>query len=326
MKRTLQQGAAILTAMLTVTLVASFAAAALWQQWRAVEVEAATRARLQASWILTGALDWSRLILREDARAGGADHLAEPWAVPLQEARLSTFLAADSTGAGEALTDADNVFLSGQITDQQALLNLNNLVEAGRISEIGYRSFQRLFELLGLPAAELSRLAENLRFASDISTDNRSSPQAPLMPQEVDQLAWLGISPATVATLKPYVTLLPARTTINLNTAAPEVIYAAVGGLTLADAQELVARRSLQPLRGVTDATKLLPQHASGFTEGTVGVSSRFFEVRGRLRLDTLVVEERSLVQREGLEVRTLRRERGVLEPPPTQRISLASR
>lgn len=326
MSRFAQRGAAILTAMLTVTLVASFAAAALWQQWRAVEVEAATRARLQAAWILTGALDWSRLILREDARAGGADHLAEPWSVPLKEARLSTFLAADSTGAGEALADADNVFLSGQITDQQALLNVNNLVEAGRVSETGYRSFQRLFELLGLPAAQLNRLAENLRFASDISTDNRSASQAPLMPQEVDQLGWLGLPPATVDTLKPYVTLLPARTPVNLNTAAPEVIYAAVGSITLADAQELVARRSLSPFRGITDVARLMPQHASSFTEGTVSVSSRFFEVRGRLRLDALVVEERSLVQREGLDVRTLRRQRGVLEPPSASGLPFAAR
>ena len=32
-------------AMLTVTLVATFAAAAMWQQWRAIEVETAERAR-----------------------------------------------------------------------------------------------------------------------------------------------------------------------------------------------------------------------------------------------------------------------------------------
>jgi len=88
-----QTGAALLMAMLTVTLVATFASAAMWQQWRSVEVETAERSRVQASWVLTGALDWARLILREDARSGGADHLAEPWAVPLQEARLSTFLA-----------------------------------------------------------------------------------------------------------------------------------------------------------------------------------------------------------------------------------------
>ena len=93
--RNKQVGAALLAAMLTVTLVASFAAAAAWQQWRAVEVETAERQRVQASWILVGALDWARLILREDARSGGADHLGEPWAVALQESRMSSFLAAD---------------------------------------------------------------------------------------------------------------------------------------------------------------------------------------------------------------------------------------
>jgi len=66
--RTHQRGAALLLAMLTVTLVAALAASALWQQWRALEVERAERQRAQAAWILTGALDWARLILREDGR------------------------------------------------------------------------------------------------------------------------------------------------------------------------------------------------------------------------------------------------------------------
>ena len=55
--KTAQQGAAILLAMLTVVLVATLASAALWQQWRAVEVETAERTRAQSTWVLTGALD-----------------------------------------------------------------------------------------------------------------------------------------------------------------------------------------------------------------------------------------------------------------------------
>src|SRR5688572_8051457 len=94
--RTAQRGAALLLAMMILTFVTTLAAGMVWQQWRAVEVETAERARTQSAWILVGALDWARLILREDARAsGGQDHLGEPWAVPLAEARLSTFLAAD---------------------------------------------------------------------------------------------------------------------------------------------------------------------------------------------------------------------------------------
>ena len=86
--------------MIIVALVATLAASMVWQQWRAIQVEAAERARTQSAWILAGALDWARLILREDAQDGrhdgtSVDHLGEPWAVPLAEARLSTFLAAD---------------------------------------------------------------------------------------------------------------------------------------------------------------------------------------------------------------------------------------
>ena len=43
LKRSRQSGAALLLAMLTVALVATLASAALWQQWRAIEVEGAER-------------------------------------------------------------------------------------------------------------------------------------------------------------------------------------------------------------------------------------------------------------------------------------------
>ena len=133
-----QRGAALLAAMLTVAVVATLAAGAFWQQWRSAEVEGAERQRTQARWLLTGALDWARVILREDARAGDinapTDHLAEPWALPLQEARLSDFLAANASGVlNDAPGLADQVFLSGHITDMQSRLNVRNLVVNGEI-------------------------------------------------------------------------------------------------------------------------------------------------------------------------------------------------
>ena len=310
------RGAALLAAMLTVALVATFAASALWQQWRAVEIEIAERARVQSAWVLTGSLDWARLILREDARSGGADHLAEPWAVPLQEARLSTFLAAsDTTAATDPnSTDTQDAFLSGQIIDLQSQLNVMNLVQGGTVSEPWLRTFAKLFELLGLPAQELSRLVENLRFAADTSADNRSGQFAPLMPQRVEQLTWLGLSPQTVAVLLPYVTLLPGTTPLNLNTASPEAICASVPTMGLADAQRLVTERDRTHFRSTNDAGRILGSEAS-FGEGRHSVATRFFEVRGRLRLDQMVVEERSVLQRDGLDVKVLWRERGVVDP-----------
>ena len=94
MRRLAQRGAALLAAMLTVTLVATIAASAVWQQWRNLEVEGAERTRAQAAWLLLSGLDFSRQILRQDARSsGGADSLSEPWSVPLAEAMPSSCTA-----------------------------------------------------------------------------------------------------------------------------------------------------------------------------------------------------------------------------------------
>lgn len=317
MKPRREAGAALLAAMLTVTLVASFAAAALWQQWRTVEVEAADRTRVQASWILTGALDWARLILREDFNADRTDSLSEPWAVPLQEARLSTFLAADRNVATtmDGGSDADNVFLSGEITDLQARLNLSTLVQAGSVQVKQLETFRRLFEVLGLPQAQLAKLAENLRFAGDISIDNRNAALAPLKPQRVEQLAWLGVPDDVIAAIEPFVTILPSASThVNINTAPAEVLYAVGRNLSLADAKRLVAERERQVFRAVADAAKLVP--GASFDLTSASVDTQYFEVRGRLRMNDAVIEERSMVQRTGRVVRVLQRERGTFQPP----------
>jgi general secretion pathway protein K len=304
-------GAALLAAMLTVALVASMAAAALWQQWRSVEVETAERARVQSLWVLTGALDWARLILREDARSGGADHLGEPWAVPLEEARLSTFLAAEKGVAVNTTDAANQAFLSGYISDLQGRMNVLNLVENGKPSEPSVRAFAKLFEKLGLPRTELGALVENLRFAQDTSPNNGSARMAPLMPQRVGQLTWLGLSPRSLAILRPFITLLPQRTPVNINTASAPVLYATLPTLDMAQAERLITTRQFAHFRTLADVGKVVPEAAGDLNENQHSVNSRFFEIHGRLRLDQTVVDERSVVQRDGISVKTLWRDRG---------------
>jgi general secretion pathway protein K len=315
-----ERGAALLAAMLTVTLVATFAAAALWQQWRSIEVEAAERARVQSAWVLTGAVDWARLLVREDAKAGGVDHLGEPWAVPLQEARLSSFLAADrsNTSTGETGPEVFDAFLSGEIVDLQSRLNVTNLVlDNGKVSEADYTSFARLFEQLGLPPAQLDTLAENLRFALDTSPGNRSSPMAPLLPQRVEQLVWLGLGADTLAALQPFITILPTRTIVNLNTSSAEVIYATVSGLSMSDAQRLVAARQSSPLRNIEQARQVIGAPQATFAEvpAKVGFATRYFEVLSRLRLDQMVVQERCVLLRDGSNVTIVQRQHGAAGP-----------
>ncbi|MDD0839068.1 type II secretion system minor pseudopilin GspK [Curvibacter sp. HBC61] len=300
-----QRGAALLAAMLTVTLVATLAAGALWQQWRAVEVESAERTRVQSNWILTGALDWSRLILREDAIAGGPDSLSEPWSIPLQEARLSTFLAADqNNNAGDDI-DALDAFLAGSITDQQGRLNVSNLVENQQLQPAAHRAFAKLFDLLSLPAAQLSTLEQNLVLAQ-----KGSDSQALLPAQRVDQLLHYGLTASTLSQLRPFITVLPEKTPVNLNTAPVEVLYASIRSLDMASAQRLVKLRARSHFKSLSDVGQQLGELAAQVNENEHSVNSRYFEVLGRLRLGDNRLEERSLVRRNNTEVQTVWRER----------------
>ncbi|NDY92776.1 type II secretion system minor pseudopilin GspK [Ideonella livida] len=315
-----QRGAALLVAMLIVTLVTTLAAGMVWQQHRAFEVEAAERARTQASWLLGGALDWARLILREDARDGGADGLTEPWATGLAEIRLSSFLASDSNRSADDGLDA---FLSGQIEDAQARYNLRNLLE-GNPEQLKAEQaiLNRLFETLGLTPTLAQQLGERLRQAhqatqgsasADGSTGQAGGDAAalPLMPQRAEQLTWLGLDRRSLDTLAPYLVMLPQRSTVNINTAPVEVLMAAVEGLDRASAQRLAQQRLLlkKGFEDLSAAKPYLPEKVS-LSPRHIGTRSSHFEVTGQLRYEDMVLRERSLLQRQGLEVRVLRRDR----------------
>lgn len=312
-----QSGAALLMAMVIVTLVATMAASMVWQQWRSVQVEGSERVRSQAGWVLSGALDWARMILKEDAKSGEqVDHLGEPWALPLAEARLSTFLAADSQNNASDDDDAPEAFLSGKVEDAQAKYNLLNLMDEGvalKINEAELASLQRLCTNIGLSPSLASGIAQallraQLGFQYQIT---RSPPlleqlggeqgraQTPLAPWVFDDIAWLGLDAATVERLRPYVTILKTRTTVNVNTATKEVIAAVVPELDLGRAGRLVQARQRKPFKSVDEIQNeigRLSGDASALSR--LSVSSEYFEVSGRLRYEDNIIEQRHLVHR----------------------------
>ena len=304
-----QSGSAILMAMLTVTLVATLAAGAIWQQWRAIEVESAERARVQARWILGGALDWARLILRESARQNAAvDHLSEPWAVPLQEARLSTFLAAGREDANDSGRDLPDAFLSGQITDLQSRLNVSNLVQGGNINAVAHAAFVRLFQQLKLQVGELDALTVQLQMAQKAKASTQLT-QAPLMPTQFDQLLWLGLSRASLEQLRPFATLLPVPTPVNLNTAPAEVIFAVINTMEWGSAQQFVLIRNQKHLDSLADAQSRGGLAGAKLDDTQHSVNTRFFEVRAVLRTELGSTQEVSVLQRDGTVVQILSRQ-----------------
>ena len=295
------RGAALLVAMVLLSVVATLAAGMVWQQWRAVQVETAERSRAQSSWMLLGALDWARLILREDARSGKPTSLNEPWATPLAEARLSSFLATDRDNNADSGPEA---FLGGSISDAQAHYNLRNLVVDRKIDPLQLAIVQRLCTSVGLGPDTADALANGL-----LASQQADGSDGPLPPQQLADLAWLGLDAAVLDRLAGVVVLLPVATPVNLNTASREVMAAVVPGLDLGSADRLVQARVRTPLRSLADATPIIGAGPK-LVERDVDVKSAYFEVRGRLRLENRVLEIRSLVERRsGLQVVAIQRQ-----------------
>lgn len=306
-----QRGAALLVAMVLVSVVATLAAGMVWQQWKAVQIEAAERSRVQSAWILHGALDWARLILREDARSGKPTSLLEPWATPLAEARLSTFLAADKDHNSDIDLDA---FLSGSIVDAQSRYNLRNLFPEGKKDPAQLAMLQRLCSAAGLSPAVATQIADGLAAAWGVDgKSDAAAEDAPLAPRRWDDLAWLGLDAVSRERLAPLVVLLPEPTPLNLNTASREVLAAVIPGLDLGAADRLVQARQRAAFNDPAAAAALLGGSVT-LQPPLADVKSSWFEVTGRMRLGERVLQERSLLQRRGLEVRVVQRERQVAQ------------
>jgi general secretion pathway protein K len=164
------------------------------------------------------------------------------------------------------------------------------------------QTFDKLIEVLKLPPEQLVTLADNLRQFS-----GRRQADVLLLPQQSTQLVWLGLAPTTLAALQAHVTWLPSRTPVNLNSASVEVLQSLLPSFKRADAERVVALRQSKPLLSVSDAGISDLQ-----SEGQYSVSSRFFELRTEISLAPVRMAENALLQRDGVNVRTLWRRRVV--------------
>jgi general secretion pathway protein K len=321
------RGAALLLAMLILVLVATMSAGMVWLQYRGIEVESAERVRAQGEWLLNGAIDWSRLILREDARQGGADYIGEPWSLPLAETRLSTFLAgatADNTRQNNDADSGPDAFLSGQITDAQGLYNLQTLMQTGLSKDQvknNLLGFERLCTAVGVPSDVADTIANGLQMtATTLNNLDSEDPTSKadnnvLQPHLPADLTWYGVDPKYVKMLEPFVDILPdSGIQVNANTASAEVLMATVPGLNRGDAQRILAVRQSAPFKQQADIVAALPpllaQDASKNNFYNLGVTSSYFEVVGQLRYEQHVIRERALIQRQGLNTNVIRRVR----------------
>jgi general secretion pathway protein K len=303
-----QRGMAIISALLIAAVVAVIAAGMLTRQsvfTRSLEAE---QSRVQGAAALLAGLELSRQLLRDTRQQDVLTRLDQPWAQPVRSHLLN------SPGGG----------FEGRIEDQQGKFNLRNLLSNERVDGGQLRSFERLCEMIGIDAALSRRISQRVIAsyprmpdlqaagqgmaqtgfdgvrATSPSARRRPLPATQPMLRSLDDLRGLeGMNEQLLGRLNQYVSLIPAKTWVNGNTASAEVLVAVVPGLSLAQARAVVGERD----RGqwfINRGDFVNRLHLPHLTvDGlNVGISSDWFLLRGHARRDQRRVSLDALLHR----------------------------
>ncbi len=291
-----RRGVAVVTALLLTTLAITIVASLFWQQQVQVRSIENQRLQLQKQWVLRGALDWARLILREDAKYSATDDLNEPWAVPLSDTRLDRYVESAALRG-----DAGSAVLSGAIQDAQARLNLAGLATQGRVNPAAVQAFERLLTSMrqdpGLARAAAQQIADSTRAAI---AGTAGQPRPISFVQVDDLLAVRGCTPAVLNAIREHVVFLPVATPVNANTASAEVLAAQLPNLSLADATALVNTRRSAGFRSLADLAARLPGRPTEVDPALFSVASGYFLVTGRVTIRQATLRVQALVERHG--------------------------
>ena len=301
-----QDGMAVISALLIAAVVAVIAAGMIERQGLLTRQVENRQLAVQGQWALQGGLQLSRQLLAEQRQRDPLVRAGQPWTRPMPDMAAGT------------------VVFAGQLEDEQGKFNLRNLVVDGRVDAEALATFQRLCALIGVEARLASAISERVidsyprqpatpmapqqagfdsgRLTSPASASAPLPARQPMM-GSLDALASLkGMNSQALQRLRRFVTLLPALTWVNGNTASAEVLAAQVPGLSLQQAAALVAERDGGRWfvnRGDFVNRLRMPQLAQANVR--VGINSDWFRLHGQARQGQRVLRMQALLrQREG--------------------------
>jgi general secretion pathway protein K len=306
--RTRQRGVAVITALLLTTLAVTIVASLFWQQQVQVRSMENQRLHLQTKWILRGALELSKLILKSRlGQQANITTLDQVWATPLAETRLDQYIERDRL-AGETF----DATLSGAMTDATARYNLNNLSNQNTIDSAQVAIFANLLTNLRIDSSLAAKAARAVAEADVGPTEMGGGPppepptgpavttpgRTPVRLDQVnDLLSVPGFTKEIVDKLRNFVIVLPGKDpTVNVNTASAEVLAAHVQNLSVGDANALVEQRKRAAFLDLNNFGLYL--HGKPLMNGAkLSVKSNYFLVQSRIRLDRAALDAESLIQ-----------------------------
>ncbi len=290
--RSRSAGFAAISAILIAATVASIGVFLAWQGTLATrQVENIADARQARQLVQVAAKAATLLIAQDDPRV---DHRGEAWA------------------RGIPALAVGGATVTASMTDEQAKFNVNNLADRNGPSEVDLAAFKRLLAKLGLPETLADAVLDWVDGDDEVTAPGGAEdayyagrePPYRTANREVAEVGELllvkGFTADHLRRLEPYLTALPGRTRVNVNSASAEMLAALLPEVSLATAKAIVAARDKEPYGSSIDFARRLPATAAHVAGELLDVRSDYFIVRGSVRAGRVNSGYHALVGREG--------------------------
>jgi len=276
-----QQGIALLMAMLVVAIATITAVSLVHEQSISVRKTGHIQASETALMYSLGLEDYARLFLQKDHKESKIDHLEEDWAIGIPPLPI------------------EGGFLAGSMEDAQSRINLNSILVQENEDRL-----RRLCNNLEISPDFIPALKDWID--SDLETvdadgaedDYYTSLEIPYraanrpMSDVSELLLVKAVDREIYETLKPFITVLPTTTALNINT-IPAEIYTALDDKL--DAEKFIQEREKDAFTSLEDYKNRMSHTLP--SQG-VSVSTEYFIAAGQVTLGDKTLFVTSLIHR----------------------------
>ena len=289
-------GIALISALILIAIATSITTIIFKNQQSKINEINLQRINLQATQIYEGAVDWIKLILDEDLKFSETDTLDEPWTLKLEKIDIKNF-----TEDISLQSEFSNAHINGYLIDAERIFNITNLILGDSKRKKFYKKgFENLLnELSDLEQPQIEKVLLNIE-AFSVNSDKFN-----FNAQKEDLINISKIDSINFAKINQLIIFLPVTSKNNINT-MDQLMIKNLCSIDQPDVEQIIRARIVSPFKNKSDLSKRVNSIQGNDCVNFLKVSSNYFIVHGLVKIDKVIFNGSSLLDRTSGKTRLL--------------------
>ena len=289
-------GIALISALILIAIATSITTIIFKNQQSKINEINLQRINLQATQIYEGAVDWIKLILDEDLKFSETDTLDEPWTLKLEKIDIKNF-----TEDISLQSEFSNAHINGYLIDAERIFNITNLILGDSKRKKFYKKgFENLLnEFSDIEQSQIEKVLLNIE-AFSVNSDKFN-----FNAQKEDLINISKIDSTSFAKIHELIIFLPVTSKNNINT-MDQLMIKNLCSIDEPDVEQIIRARIVSPFKNKRDLSKRVNSIQGNDCVNFLKVSSNYFIVHGLVKIDKVIFNGSSLLDRTSGKTRLL--------------------